>query len=172
MLKKNGAGCKPNSVPPESRGMIISLGHRSPDASCDLPGNFGRAALKRFPIWSCSRWGLPCLSCHHESGELFPRLFTLTPPAAGRYVFCGTFLGVAPSSCYEPSCPAEFGLSSDPPSANQRSYTRSILSILCYLRSGWPPAVAATRLQLTRRRSPADETGCDCRSGKKASYRP
>ncbi len=86
----------------------------------------GRAALKRFSIWSCSEWGLPCLSCHHESGELLPHLFTLTP-LRRRYIFCGTFLRVTPSSCYEPLCPAEFGLSSDPPLANQRSCTHSNL---------------------------------------------
>ena len=58
--------------------MIIYLGYRSPGTSCNLPGSFGRAALKRLPIWSCTRWGLPCLSCHHESGELLPRHFNLT----------------------------------------------------------------------------------------------
>ena len=75
--------------------MIIYLGCRSPGTSCNLPGNVGRAALKCFPIWSCTRWGLPCLSCHHESGELLPRHFNLTCACrAGhrRCIFCGTFL--------------------------------------------------------------------------------
>jgi hypothetical protein len=35
---------------PAMRVMIIYLGHRSPGTSSDLPGNFGRAALRRFPI--------------------------------------------------------------------------------------------------------------------------
>jgi len=30
------------------------------------------------PIWSCSRWGLPCRSCYHERGALLPHHFTLT----------------------------------------------------------------------------------------------
>ena len=30
------------------------------------------------PIWPCSGRGLPCLGCHQPSGELLPRLFTLT----------------------------------------------------------------------------------------------
>ena len=76
--------------------MIISLGCRSPGTSRNLPGNFRRAALKRFPIWSCTRWGLPCLPCRHGSGELLPRHFNLTCAcrSAGhrRCVFCGTFL--------------------------------------------------------------------------------
>ena len=54
------------------------LGCRSPGTSCSLPGNIGRAALDRFPIWPCSGWGLPCLPCRHGSGELLPRHFTLT----------------------------------------------------------------------------------------------
>ena len=70
--------------------MIISLGCRSLSTSCNLPGDIRRAALKHLPIWSCSGWGLPCLSCHHESGELLPRRFTLTR-RTGRFVFCGTF---------------------------------------------------------------------------------
>lgn len=90
--------------------MIISLGCRSPGTSCNLPGNIGRAALKRFPIWSCSRRGLPCLPCRHGSGELLPRHFTLTGQAGGMFLW--HFPGVAPGSRYEPPCPAEFGLSS------------------------------------------------------------
>ena len=58
--------------------MIIPLGRQLPDASSDLPENLGRAALERSPIRSCSGWGLPCLPCHQRSGELLPRLFTLT----------------------------------------------------------------------------------------------
>lgn len=43
----------------------------------------GRAALERFPIRSCSGWGLPCdLRCRRP-GELLPRLFTLTGPPRG-----------------------------------------------------------------------------------------
>jgi hypothetical protein len=43
----------------------IPLGRTSPCASSDLPGSpcgpQERARrLARFPIWSCSRWGLPC----------------------------------------------------------------------------------------------------------------
>ncbi len=37
-----------------------------------------RAALKRLPIWSCTRWGLPCPLRHRKGGELLPRHFNLT----------------------------------------------------------------------------------------------
>jgi hypothetical protein len=57
-----------------------------------------------------------------DTGELLPRLFTLThlrQGFGGRYFFCGTFL--TPKSCipgfrsspyYGPPCPVELGLSS------------------------------------------------------------
>jgi len=51
-----------------------------------------------------------------NTGELLPRLFTLIPPKAGRYLFCGTFLIPSltrwNSPCYGPPCPVELGLSS------------------------------------------------------------
>lgn len=31
-----------------------------------------------FPIWSCSRWGLPCRLCYQSRGALLPHHFTLT----------------------------------------------------------------------------------------------
>jgi len=66
-----------------------------------------------FPIWSCSRWGLPCHSCCQLRGALLPHHFTLT---AGRnrwrYIFCGTFRGLAPPRRYLAPCPQEPGLSS------------------------------------------------------------
>ena len=33
------------------------------------------------PIWSCSRWGLPCRRCCHPRGALLPHHFTLTGAA-------------------------------------------------------------------------------------------
>ena len=93
-LKKR-AGYKPNSVSAKQI-MIIYLGCRSPGTSCNLPGNIGRAVLKRFSIWSCTRWGLPCPPRRRGSGELLPHHFNLTCSClkAGhrRCLFCGTFL--------------------------------------------------------------------------------
>ena len=50
------------------------------------------------PIWSCSRWGLPCHACYQPRGALLPHHFTLTIMAftevcapSWRYNFCGTF---------------------------------------------------------------------------------
>jgi hypothetical protein len=35
-----------------------------------------------------------------------------------RYIFCATFLRVAPTGCYPAHCPAEFGLSSESPESD------------------------------------------------------
>ena len=57
---------------------VIHLGRLSPNASSNLPGSsVGHA--KRIPIWSCSRWGLPCHYCYQQRGALLPHHFTLTP---------------------------------------------------------------------------------------------
>ena len=63
--------------------------------SCDLPGNFERATLKRSPIWSCTGWGLPSSPVTRRTGALLPHLFTLTPPE-GEAVY---FLLHFPSRC-------------------------------------------------------------------------
>ena len=55
------------------------LGPSLPTSSSDLPGSMARRATSSSAIWSCSRWGLPCHSCHQKRGELLPHLFTLTP---------------------------------------------------------------------------------------------
>ncbi len=71
-----------------------------------------------FPIWSCSRWGLPCRSV------LPPARCALTAPfhpypvhaeaIQGRYLFCCTFRRLAPPRRYLAPCPVEPGLSSPP----------------------------------------------------------
>jgi hypothetical protein len=50
--------------------VVIYLGPALPPASRGGPPHAP-------PIWPCSGWGLPCLRCHHRSGALLPRLFTL-----------------------------------------------------------------------------------------------
>ena len=49
------------------------------DGAC-CGGSLRAGPTLRFPIWSCTRWGLPCRSCHHGRGALLPHLFTLTIP--------------------------------------------------------------------------------------------
>ncbi len=42
------------------------------------PTRIRHGPCHRIPIWSCSRWGLPCRCCYHHRGALLPHLFTLT----------------------------------------------------------------------------------------------
>src|SRR5687768_7975432 len=56
----------------------IPLALRLLAESSNLPGGFGRAVLKRHPIWSCSVRGFACHPCCHERGALLPHHFTLT----------------------------------------------------------------------------------------------
>lgn len=56
-----------------------------------LPKRIPQAGPDRLPVCSvlsCTTWGLSCLPGYPWSGELLPRLFTLTQPAeAGRAVY-------------------------------------------------------------------------------------
>ncbi len=63
----------------------IPLGRTSPHASSNLPEGW-RGPRRTpcgacLPIWSCSRWGLPCRCCCQPRGALLPHRFTLTTPA-------------------------------------------------------------------------------------------
>ena len=99
----------------------IHLGRTSPCASSDLPGSpcgpqERTRRFARFPIWSCSRWGLPC----HR--VLPPARCALTAPfhpyrhriaaALRRFAFCCTVRGLTPPRGYLAPCPVEPGLSS------------------------------------------------------------
>ena len=92
----------------------IHLGCASPHTSSNLPGNsVGHTECS--PIWSCSRWGLPCHICYQMRGALLPHHFTLTDPHRNedrRYIFCGTFRQLALPRRYLAPCPMEPGLSS------------------------------------------------------------
>src|SRR3989440_7416350 len=128
-------------------GMIIYLSRISPrvrrtfirrDATIpeDQSGRLPSSVL------SCTAWGFSCLTNCFASGELLPRLFTLTCtllPKNRRYFFCDTlrrrsFSTVTPAcftrhaavwcSDFPPASPANAGLTSDHlPSANNLSQT-------------------------------------------------
>ena len=49
-------------------------------------------------IWSCSRWGFPCVFCYQKTGALLPHLFTLA--SIRRFIFCGTVPKVAFARSY------------------------------------------------------------------------
>ena len=81
--------CKPGSVARRRRRVTaIPLGRRLPGASSNLPGRpirtpirahpLARRRARAVPIWSCSRWGLPCRFRCRKRGALLPHRFTLT----------------------------------------------------------------------------------------------
>jgi len=96
----------------------IHLGQPSPAASSDLPGSPLRRAVRalspRTPLFGLAPGGVyPAAVCCHPRGALLPHLFTLAgAKALRRYVFCGTFHGLASSRRYLAPCPMEPGLSS------------------------------------------------------------
>ena len=101
-------GCKPNSV--QSWSFHWDASRPTPLAT--YPKTSDGQPVVRLPIWSCSGWGLPCPACHHAGGELLPRHFTLTESEDPAVSFLWHFPPVTRRSRYEPSCPGEFGLSS------------------------------------------------------------
>jgi len=78
------------------------------------------------PIRSCSRWGLPCLSCYQESGALLPHRFTLAAnKRRGGLFSVALSLGSPPPAVSRHRVSVEPGLSSSgflhPPAAVQPS---------------------------------------------------
>jgi hypothetical protein len=101
------SACKPDSVEDNHSSTISVTTH------LERPTRKLHGPCISFPIWSCSKWGLPCHRCCHRRGALLPHHFTLTQPLlAGRYIFCGTFHGLTPSRRYLALRPLESGLSS------------------------------------------------------------
>ena len=78
---KSGGG-KPVDKP----GSVVDShsSRRTVTSTLKQPTRKQREPRRRFPIWPCSGWGLPCRPCYHERGELLPRRFTLTCPACAR----------------------------------------------------------------------------------------
>jgi len=104
--------CKPGSVPAFPQEMTIPLGRPLPDASRDLPGRRRGNALCAIPIWSCSRWGLPCRLRCRSRGALLPHRFTLTRPKAGRLFSVALSLESPPPDVIRHRVSVEPGLSS------------------------------------------------------------
>jgi len=86
--------------------MAIPLGCALLRTSRDPPGRRSGNRSPAVPIWSCSRWGLPCHLCCQRCGALLPHHFNLAAAFAGRRCdFCGavpqvTLGGRYPSPCF------------------------------------------------------------------------
>src|SRR5258708_15578424 len=79
--RKKESAVKPGSVvDSHSSGIRVTAQLKRPTRKPMWATCSGRKAA-RFPIWSCSRWGLPCRWCCHPRGALLPHHFTLTGAA-------------------------------------------------------------------------------------------
>ncbi len=90
---------------------IIYLGCSLPNTSSDLPGKSASSLI--LPLFGLAAGGVyqadqsPGLWCALTAP------FHPYPALAGRFVFCGTFLRVAPTGRYPAPCSMQLGLSSD-----------------------------------------------------------
>ena len=115
MEKEFGAGHKPDSVPCHrwaTKVMVIPLGFRLPEISSDLPESSSEQPSNALLFGLAPGGVCRAPDVTVGTGELLPHRFTLTPPEAGRFAFCGTFLLVAETGRYPAPCPVESGLSS------------------------------------------------------------
>jgi len=102
---------------PWRRPFIWDVRYRTPHATD--PGDYAKARLvpaKRpktvAPIWSCSRWGLPCRSRCRVRGALLPHPFTLTAADSGGLLSVALSLGSPPPDVIRHRASVEPGLSS------------------------------------------------------------
>ena len=105
-----------------SPGAIIHLGCTSPHTSSDLPGDsrgprFATLKGGSLPYLVLLRVGFTVPPALPAGAVRSYRTFSPLPPpslSGWRYVFCGTFRGLAPPGRYPAPCPVEPGLSSAP----------------------------------------------------------
>ena len=85
----------------------------------EQPTRTRRGPRHEVPIWSCSRWGLPCRSVARLAVRSYRTVSPLPRTPGGavrRSAFCCTFRRLAPPRRYLAPCPVEPGLSSAPAS--------------------------------------------------------
>ncbi len=120
----------------------IHLGRASPRASSGRPGNGAGHAM--VPLLGLAPGGV-CPATGVTTGAVRSyRTFSPLPPR-GRYIFCGTFRGLAPPRHYLAPCPMEPGLSS-PPSTQDNGHTAQLSE-----RGGEAAAWPAPTHSITRR---------------------
>lgn len=109
---------KPGSVGPRCRDVVtIHLRRLLPGRLVQptrmiWPQNRLGPKPRVIPIWSCSRWGLPCGFHCWLPGALLPHPFTLTNPKAGGLLSVALSLGSPPPGVTRHRVSKEPGLSS------------------------------------------------------------
>jgi len=95
--KQKEPACKPGSVEgSHSSGIHVAVNLKRPTRKrARIRAARSLAAMGCFPIWPCSRWGLPCRPCYQGRGALLPHRFTLAGPCRLRTKDLGGLLSVA-----------------------------------------------------------------------------
>ena len=97
---KKESAVKPGSVlDSHSSGMRVAAQLKRPTRKPHVGHMVRPTGAACFPIWSCSRWGLPCHGCCHPRGALLPHHFTLTGTACAalrRYLSVALSVGSRP----------------------------------------------------------------------------
>lgn len=105
--------------PADKPGSVVDShsSRRSVTTTLKQPTRRHRGPRHCLPIWSCSRWGLPCRSVAGLAVRSYRTVSPLprTPfDAVRRSALCCTFRRLAPPRRYLAPCPVEPGLSSAP----------------------------------------------------------
>jgi len=105
--------------------MAIPLGRPLPTASRDLPGRLSGNGLRAVPIWSCSRWGLPCQFRYRTRGALLPHHFNLTS-AMPKHRQIGGIISVALSLGFPPADVIRHRISVEPGLSSRQRALRGL----------------------------------------------
>ena len=105
-------------------------------ATLKQPTRIQRGPRQRIPIWSCSRWGLPCRSVARLAVRSYRTISPLPriPENRSAVSFCCTFRRLAPPRRYLAPCPMEPGLSSAPRRDDATVWPTPPARILAYAR--------------------------------------
>ena len=114
-----GRGREKGAEPADKPGSVVDS-HSSGRIVTDTlkqPTRRHRGPRHCLPIWSCSRWGLPCRSVARLAVRSYRTVSPLPRTPGGavrRSALCCTFRRLAPPRRYLAPCPVEPGLSSAP----------------------------------------------------------
>ena len=139
----------------------IHLGCASPRTSSDLPGN--HAGRMNVPLFGLAPGGVyPAAPVTSRAVRSYRTISPLPAPERRRYIFCGTFHGLAPSRCYLAPCPVEPGLSSSRCEAAAWPTPGRYYIEKCAAAAGKPPGhgVAPARVSGCSSSCDCHETAC------------
>ena len=127
-----GRLCCSGAEPADKPGSVVDShsSRRSVTATLEQPTRTRRGQRHEVPIWSCSRWGLPCRPVARLAVRSYRTISPLPDPAAPKNTrpsavsFCCTFRRLAPPRRYLAPCPVEPGLSSASPATEIAGMTR------------------------------------------------